>query len=143
MDTTNEISHGNLTVPPPAIQREAREKSDKSFFFWLSILVIVSVALAGGIIYRLWPKSKDKATALQKDVATAPKNTAADTNNAPAPSNNAVLKGILYSEDKPSSIIDGKIVKEGDIINGVKVVKINKDMVEFEKDGQTWTQRKK
>jgi hypothetical protein len=51
------------------------------------------------------------------------------------------LSGILYSEDDPSAIIGGNIVKEGDIINGAKVVKIHKDMVEFEKNGKKWTQR--
>jgi len=49
------------------------------------------------------------------------------------------VTAILYS-DSPSSIINGEIVKEGQTIKGATVVKIHKDKVEFEKDGQRWTQ---
>ena len=53
---------------------------------------------------------------------------------------NVALTGILYSEDNPSAIIGGAIVKEGDMIGDVKVVKIRKNIVEFEKNGKKWTQ---
>jgi hypothetical protein len=132
----NEISCDNLNVPPPAIQREEGNKTDKSFYFWLAILIIVSVALAGGIIHRLLPKPKDKATVSPKDIATSPKNTVVCPNNI-------AVNAILYSEDKPSALIGNTIAIEGDIIDDIKVVKINKDTVELEKDGQRWTQRKK
>ncbi|GAI29692.1 unnamed protein product, partial [marine sediment metagenome] len=36
---------------------------------------------------------------------------------------------------------DGKIVHEQDTINGVKVIKIYEDKVEFEKAGERWTQQ--
>jgi hypothetical protein len=47
-----------------------------------------------------------------------------------------IVKGILYSDDKPSAIIGTQIVHEGDKIYGVTVVKINKDSVEFEIEGK-------
>ena len=50
------------------------------------------------------------------------------------------VKGILYSEDGSSSaIIDNRIVHEGDQIRGVNIIKINKENVEFESNGETWT----
>lgn len=51
-----------------------------------------------------------------------------------------VVSGIVYSEDRPLIIIDGKIAKEGDFIHGVKVSKIHRGKVEFEKAGQKWEQ---
>jgi hypothetical protein len=42
------------------------------------------------------------------------------------------VSGILWSEDNPSAMIG--------TISGVKVVKIRKGAVEFEKDGKKWTQ---
>ena len=51
-----------------------------------------------------------------------------------------VVSGIVYSEDRPLLIIDDKIVKEGDFIHGVKVFKIHRGKVEFEKGGQKWEQ---
>ena len=50
------------------------------------------------------------------------------------------VKGILYSEDGSSSaIIDNRIVHEGEQIRGVNIIKINKENVEFESNGETWT----
>jgi hypothetical protein len=52
------------------------------------------------------------------------------------------VKGILYSEDGSSSaIIGNSIVHEGDQIQGVNVIKINWKNVEFESNGETWTQQ--
>ena len=52
-----------------------------------------------------------------------------------------VIKGILYSEDSPSAIIGTQIVHEGDKVSGATVVKIEKNNVEFERNGQRWKQR--
>ncbi|MBN2181279.1 MAG: hypothetical protein JW715_05145 [Sedimentisphaerales bacterium] len=50
------------------------------------------------------------------------------------------LVGIVYNENQKYAIIGKEIVKEGEEINGLKIIKINKDSVEFERDGQKWTQ---
>ena len=51
------------------------------------------------------------------------------------------VKGILIGEDGSSSaIIGNRIVHEGEQIKGVNVIKINKNNVEFEVNGETWTQ---
>jgi hypothetical protein len=52
-----------------------------------------------------------------------------------------LLTGVLYSADKPSAIVDRKIVHEGDTIHGVTVVKIHKDKAGFEKNGRKWEQK--
>lgn len=51
------------------------------------------------------------------------------------------VTGILYSEDKPTIVIGEQMLQEGDIIHGVKVIKIYEDKVEFEKDGKRWIQK--
>jgi len=51
------------------------------------------------------------------------------------------VKGIVYSQDRPSAVIGSEIVREGDRILDVTVIKINKDSVEFEKGGKKWTQK--
>jgi len=45
------------------------------------------------------------------------------------------LGGILYSNEKPSAVINKKIVREGDQINGARVVKINQESVILESNG--------
>ena len=50
-----------------------------------------------------------------------------------------ILTGILYFESEPMAVIGSKVVRQGDTIHGIKVIKIYKDKVEFEKDDRRWT----
>ena len=52
-----------------------------------------------------------------------------------------IVKGIVYSDDKPTAVIGTQIVHEGDKVLGATVVKINKDSVEFKMNGEKWTQK--
>ncbi len=51
-----------------------------------------------------------------------------------------IVTGIVHSEDKPSAIIDGRVVYERDTILRVRVVKIHRNRVDFVKGGQEWSQ---
>lgn len=51
------------------------------------------------------------------------------------------LGTIVYSHDKPSAVVNGRIVHIGDEVNGVTILRINRDSVEFEKDGEKWVQK--
>ncbi|MBN1805549.1 MAG: hypothetical protein JW837_09875 [Sedimentisphaerales bacterium] len=52
------------------------------------------------------------------------------------------VKAILISEDGSSSaVIGNRIVHEGEQVKGVNIIKINKDNVEFEVNGEKWTQQ--
>jgi CheY-like chemotaxis protein len=51
------------------------------------------------------------------------------------------IVGILSGKGKPCALISVELVHEGDVRNGVKVVRIDKDEIEFEKDGRRWTQK--
>lgn len=55
---------------------------------------------------------------------------------------NAVLtvRGIVYSETRPSAIVSDNVVFAGDTVYGIKVVAITRDAVEFEKDDKRWVQ---
>ncbi len=52
-----------------------------------------------------------------------------------------VVKGIVFSEDKPSAVINSKIVRQGDIVSGATIIKISKNSVEFEMEGKRWTRQ--
>jgi pimeloyl-ACP methyl ester carboxylesterase len=51
-----------------------------------------------------------------------------------------VVTGILYSEDRPTAIVDTQLVHEGQQISGATVKKIERDSIEFEMNGRTWKQ---
>lgn len=52
-----------------------------------------------------------------------------------------VVKGIVFSKNKPSAIINNEIMSEGESFNGVTIVKISKEGVEFEANEKRWTQQ--
>ena len=51
------------------------------------------------------------------------------------------VRGILYSQDKPSAVIGNRIVHLNDKIDDATIVEINSDVVVFEKDGKRWTKK--
>ena len=51
-----------------------------------------------------------------------------------------IIKDIVYSKDKPSAVIGSRIVYVGDTVNGTTIIKINRDSIQFEKDGKKWEQ---
>jgi hypothetical protein len=93
----------------------------KSNSLLLVVLLAAAVVIVAGAVYYLRPATT-KAGPSHKDIA---------------------LTSILYAGDSSSAVVDGKIVHEQETINGVKVIKIHKDKVEFEKAGERWTQQVK
>lgn len=51
------------------------------------------------------------------------------------------ITGIMHYDENPAAIVAGRVVYEGDVVEGCKVVKIQKDKVEFEKDGSRFTKK--
>lgn len=51
------------------------------------------------------------------------------------------VRGIAFSSDRPSAVIGTTIVHEGDIVLGALVVRIGRDGVEFEVNGERWIQK--
>jgi hypothetical protein len=49
------------------------------------------------------------------------------------------LEGIVWDQDMPMAMINGRIVEEGDKIEGVRILKIHKISVEIEKDGKSYS----
>ncbi|MEK7993699.1 MAG: hypothetical protein AAB403_07835, partial [Planctomycetota bacterium] len=66
----------------------------------------------------------------------APRAAARETRTPPK----GVVTGIVRSRDSSTAVIGTQVVREGDTIDGVTIVKIHDDKVEFEKEGQRWAQ---
>ena len=100
----------------------------KSTLSWLSAAVAVVAVMAG---YYLYTEGK----------TIAARGTKWKTIAARELSPYGVITGIIYAEEKSSATINGKVVHEAETIDGVKVVKIYRDKVEFEENKNRWTQR--
>ncbi len=55
--------------------------------------------------------------------------------------NRSMVTGIMYNAEKPCAIIYGKVVHEGDTVNGYRVVRIHRTKVELVKGGRIFTKR--
>jgi hypothetical protein len=51
------------------------------------------------------------------------------------------VTGIMYYDENPAALVSGRVVYEGDVVEGCKVVKIYEDKVEFEKGGSHFTEK--
>lgn len=52
-----------------------------------------------------------------------------------------LISSILYSGVDTIAVIDGEIMREGDTLYGIRIVKILRNEIEFAKDRRRWSQR--
>jgi hypothetical protein len=110
------------------------DKKSKSSFSMKGYLLkgLIAFILIGGIFYFSFGKTHF-AIGGAKEEKTQPT----------GPPDIGWVNGILYAEKNPAAVIDKDIMSEGQMIHGVKVVKVHKDKVEFEKQGKRWEQKLK
>jgi hypothetical protein len=133
-----------FTLPDPGLaNREAAERRMKAKQIRtkrgaLICLLLLSYMIVANIGYNLWAKGKSNPVrklftanvihdlwTTRKKIATKP----------------GTVMGILYSKGNSCALINRELVYEGNITNGIKVIKINKREVEFERNGERWTQK--
>lgn len=95
----------------------------KSRISTASLLLAAAVLIAAMAGYHFWRTGKDVKIG---DLLTG---------------KTGVVTAIVYNDENPSAVIDSRLVHQGDIINGVKVVGIYRDRVEFDRNGTRWTQK--
>jgi len=94
--------------------------SKRKLQFWLLLL---SNVIVFALVYNLWTGWRSNCV---WDYLTV---------------NRGMLTGIIYNSENPCAIIYGKVVHQGDSVNGYKVVKIHRTKVELEKNGKSLTKR--
>jgi hypothetical protein len=128
---------------PPLVNRDTIESKTKAEQIRAKRRAIICLLLLAYIIvanigYNLW--TKGKSTPVRKLLMADVIRDLWKAGNIFATKPGTVM-GILFSEKNSCALINHKLVYEGDITNGVKVVKINRSKVEFEKNGERWTQK--
>ena len=73
-------------------------------------------------------------TAAQEVLPTAGPRPASQT------SSRGMVTGIVFYNNSGAALVAGEIVRENDVVLGVKVLKVTTDYVEFEKQGSRWKQ---
>ena len=133
MVSDTDLRKGELRPPEMEVEQPVREvaqpkrsipssqKNVKLKLFFLMVIVIL-----GMVVYYLWT-----ADLISPILESLPINKGLEN----TPFEQGWLTSIVYSEENASAMVSNKIVHEGDMINGYKVVKIHRDKVEFEKNG--------
>ena len=135
---TEAIRAGTASVQTktPAVKRRRRH------LFCLLLLANIIVLNA---IYSLWAAEED--TPVWEAITT--KNVISrlwTEGNCPliyksSTNKYGVVVGIICNAENPTALINNEIAHEGDTINGVHVIKISRDKIQFEKNGSVWTQK--
>ena len=94
----------------------------KNMKFWFFLMAI---AVLGAAAYYLWTTDRIPSS----------------LDFLPTTANKIVVTAIVHGEENASAVVSGRVVREGDTIDGYKVVSINKDNVEFEKNGKRFTKQ--
>jgi len=113
-------------VAQPKRSIPSSEKSVKLRPFLMAIVVL------GMVVYYLWT-----ADLISPILESLPTNKLL----LKAPLEQGWLMSIVYSEENTSAVVSGRVVHEGDMVDGYKVVKIHRDKVEFEKNGKIFTKQ--
>lgn len=120
------LMRGRDTVPePPPTSRRT-----------LFCLFLLTQLIVANISYNLWAKQREAPI---QDILTAHVIYDLWTQKVMVTKTGTVV-GILYNEKGPCALINHMLAYEGDTLKGVKIVKIDRSQVEFEKNGQRWTQ---
>lgn len=119
-------------------ERKTEAKQMRTKRRGLICLLLLAYMIMANTGYNLWvaeentPAWKLLTASIVYDLWTPRKNTTTKP---------GAVVGILYSKENPCALINHKLVYEGETTNGVKVVKIDKHKVEFEKNSERWTQK--
>lgn len=112
---------------------------------------ILSVGLAFIFVQSRSSSSKPSAPAAKPPSAPPADNPPPEESPPPVPESTGVqlimeaqgqwrLNGIVRGGDgKALALINGRLIEEGGVIEGARVVRVNRDEVELEKDGQRST----
>lgn len=119
------------------------ENNEKNLIKWWAMAVPILVII-GIIVVHYLQSPVDVMADSENSSSDSPVLPAASTSPKPAPSRSSkkgFVSGIAYSEDNAIAFVNGKMVSEGSVVDGLTVVKINQTTVEFERKGKRWTQK--
>ena len=96
-----------------------------------SVLIIMVLSLS--LAFRARPPAPAVQVTRRSDANLPP------SSEGPLAADRTVT-GILFSPYRPSAVVGSQVLYEGDATQGVTVVRIYRDKVQFERDGVKWTQ---
>jgi len=129
MITSADLVKGGATQQKKKIVQPGRQvvplKKGKSSskFKMQFLLLLLSNVIVFALVYHLWTGGKSNWV---WDYLTV---------------NRSMVTGIMYNTENPCAIICGKVVHEGDTVNGYRVVRIHRTKVELGKGGKIFTGR--
>ena len=126
------------------MQKLLQAKNDGFTILSAVVAFLILLAMGAGLL-SMCLKSRIFSPRTASDIAVNATKGPSVSPPASQAAQKVLISSIVYSVDKASVVIDDRIVHEGDTVGGVRVVKIFKDRVVFEKEdaGSTlrWTEK--
>jgi len=133
MVSDTDLRKGELRPPEMEVEQPAREVAQPKRSIPsskkpvnLKLFFLMFIVILGMVVYYLWT-----ADLISPILESLPINKGL----VKTPLEQGWLTSIVYSEENASAMVSNKIVHEGDMVKGYKVLKIHRDKVEFEKNG--------
>jgi len=157
MDTFDKSLENTEKAPGQALAGAGKKNQRQPKFIYLifTLTAIAGIFIAKFVLDTLAQKAKEKTPAISKASLPGPAPAkivkpfpeaelsreiplppAVGQKNNPPPT--LTLNGIFYDDKLPCALIDNKIVKEGDIISGAKVIRITPNGVKLEFEGEAF-----
>ena len=135
MVSDTDLGKGELRQPEMEVEqpkRRAVQPAREVAKLKRSVLFLMVIVILGIVVYYLWT-----AGLISPILESLPTNKVL----VKAHLEQGWLTSIVYGEENASAMVSNRIVHEGDMVDGYKVVKIHRDKVEFEKDGKIFTKQ--
>jgi hypothetical protein len=119
------------------------EKTENVHVMWwalaLPVLAIIVIIAAHLLDAPAATEAQSEKTGRYDSVGL--EETASSQTSADQPPDGAFVSSIAYSENGALAFVNDQMAFEGAVIDGITVVKIHQDTVEFEANGRQWTQK--
>ncbi|OGX19194.1 MAG: hypothetical protein A3K83_07110 [Omnitrophica WOR_2 bacterium RBG_13_44_8b] len=153
-DALKKVEKNVNEQPGPDKEKAIENRKTRRKLYLIYALVVAIGALAANLAYSYLTSSQNKSFTRNKKITKAnplarvmpePKQALTEkigpavsiTRKEPSQAQPFVLSGIFFSQNEGYALVNDKIVKNGDKVDGAVVKKVGLDEVELEQEGKT------
>lgn len=136
------VESANDTVTADARHDTVEKTENKQVMWWaLALPILALIVIIAAHLLDAPAATEAQSEEPERYDSGGLEEAASSQPSADEPSGGAFVSSIAYSEKGSLAFINGQMVFEGAVVDGVTVLKIHQDTVEFEANGRRWTQK--
>ncbi len=136
------VGSTNDTVTVDGQNSTVENSENRQIMWWaLALPVLALIVIIASHLLNAPATTGAEGERPWQDDPVLPEESAASKRPPDKSPNRASVSSIAYNESRALAFINDQMVSEGGVVDGVTVIKIHQDTVEFEKNGKRWTQK--